>query len=54
VPVNVPSDEARSVALLRLPRLAPGSYCLSLQLRDAQGQFLGRNEFEFAIMSEEP
>jgi hypothetical protein len=47
--VNVPADGVRWATALRPSTLVPGSYTLYVELLDAQGNRLGRNEFSFAI-----
>ncbi|MCK4299284.1 MAG: beta-galactosidase, partial [Planctomycetes bacterium] len=47
--VNIPSDGVRWAAALGDLDLAPGAYHLRVELLDAQGRELGRNEFTFAI-----
>ena len=47
--VDVTSDGVRWAAALRDLDLASGVYRLHVELIDAQGRELGRNEFAFAI-----
>jgi beta-mannosidase len=53
VRINVRADESRSVTSLRPSHLTPGDYHLAVELRDATGQLLGQNAFEFAVRPEE-
>jgi len=49
VSVDIPSDSASGVALVRHLDLAPGAYDLRVELLDAQGRELGSNRLAFAI-----
>jgi beta-mannosidase len=53
VRASVRADESRSVTSLRPSHLTQGTYRLSVELSDAQGQLLGYNSFEFVIIVEQ-
>ena len=53
VRASVRADESRSVNSLRPSHLTQGSYRLSVELSDAEGQLLGQNSFEFAMVVEQ-